>query len=169
VKTKKTKRAPRKTGRALAVRKPNQMVELAQHMATMVQSLDSRITSMGEAIGRFDQYREQINQRLLEIVDGKQLVLDPVLSQRLQTMANTLSAPTYVIEGKGSDGKYRTLNILSVGAFAGTVKIQVQVPETGLAGRPTPDFRPLDPVQATGAGQPAPLKKGDDIDPLLQR
>ena len=165
MKTKKTKRAPRK---AVAVRHENRMVILFNQIATFVKLLDSRITSMGEAIGRFDQYREQVNKRLLEIVDGKQLVLDPVLSQRLQTMANTLSAPTYVIEGKGYDGKYRTLPILSVGAFAGTVKIQVMgevvTPRANVGGF----AQPMDPVHATGAGQPAPLAKGE-VDPLLQR
>jgi hypothetical protein len=163
-KAKKTKRPTRKPGRAVAVRKSSAFVALAQDMRTMFNSFDSRITSMGEAIGRFDQYREQVNRRLLEIVDGKQLVLDPVLSQRLQTMANTLQAPTYVIEGKGVDGKYRTLNILSVGAFAGTVKIQVAL-EGALS---KPHLVPPDAVYATEVAEPTPLKPGE-VDPLLQR
>jgi hypothetical protein len=157
----KTRRIPRKV---IAIRKPNPVIKLAQQMAAMLQAQDSRITSMGEAIGRFDQYREQVNQRLLEIVDGKQLVLDPVLSQRLQTMAQTLQAPTYVIEGKGADGKYRTLNILSVGAFAGTVKIQVNLD----GALPKPYLIPLDVVHTTGGVEPLPLKPGE-VDPLLQR
>jgi hypothetical protein len=102
--------------------KTNYLVnQLAQTMAAQ----NARIAQLEEHQRLFDGFRAQFNKRLIELVEGKQLVLDPVLSQRLQTMANTLGAPTYQIE----DQNGRVLSIRSVGSFAGTVKITVDVPK----------------------------------------
>jgi hypothetical protein len=98
-------------------------VDTVRQMAEAMRAQNTRIAQLEEHQRLFDGFRAQFNKRLLEIVEGKQLVLDPVLSQRLQTMANTLGAPTYQIEDKNG----RVLSIRSVGSFAGTVKITVDI------------------------------------------
>lgn len=95
---------------------------LAAQMKRVTDAQDKRIVEMTQAFGR---YRDETKQKLIEIVDGKQLVLDPVLSQRLQTMAERLQAPTYSIQIRGKNGLLRPANLLAVGSFAGTVQLTV--------------------------------------------